>query len=523
MDQTFQPDFSQVILHSIVEGLPIRAFWKDRDSRYLGCNTLFAIDAGFTRPDELIGKTDFDMGWNDLAEIYRADDLRVMESEVPKLAYEEPQTSHEGKIIWVRTSKVPLRDAEQNVIGILGVFEDITAHKQAEETQKRLTRALRILSKCNQVLVHVQNEQELLDEICQLVVENGYLMAWVGFAENDTAKTVRPVAQSGAGDEYLDRANITWADTERGQGPTGTAIRTGLTVVNQDYLSNPRMAPWRESAMERGYQSSAALPLLCDNKVLGAFTLYAPEPRAFIPEEVTLLEELANDLAFGIVTVRTRAEHDRIVAEQQQHAEILLRSMEDSIKAMAATVEARDPYTSGHQSRVSQLAVAISKEMGLPDETINGIGLAASVHDLGKISVPAEILSKPGGLTEVEFMLVKQHVQRGYDILKDIEFPWPLATNVWQHHERLDGSGYPQGLKGEQILLGSRILAVADVVEAMASHRPYRPALGIEAALEEIELRRGTRYDQDVVDACVKLFRQLAYKFPSEHAHFNGN
>ncbi len=515
MDQTFQPDFSQVILHSIVEGLPIRAFWKDRDSRYLGCNTLFAIDAGFTRRDELIGKTDFDMGWKDLAEIYRADDLRVMESEVPKLAYEEPQTSPEGKIIWVRTSKVPLRDAEQNVIGILGVFEDITAHKQAEEIQKRLTRALRILSKCNQVLVHVQNEQELLDEICQLVVENGYLMAWVGFAENDAGKTVRPVAQSGSRDEYLDRANITWADTERGQGPTGAAIRTGLTVVNQDYLSNPKMAPWRESAIKRGYQSSAALPLLCDNKVLGAFTLYAPEPSAFIPEEVTLLEELANDLAFGIVTLRTRAERDRIAVEHQQHAEILLRSMEDSIKAIAATVEARDPYTSGHQSRVGQLAVAISKEMGLPDETINGIGLAASVHDLGKISVPAEILSKPGGLTEVEFMLVKQHVQRGYDILKDIEFPWPLATNVWQHHERLDGSGYPQGLKGDQIMLGSRILAVADVVEAMASHRPYRPALGIEAALEEIELHRGTLYDQDVVDACIKLFHQRAYKFPT--------
>ena len=514
MDQTSQPDFSQVILHSIVEGLPIRAFWKDRDSRYLGCNTLFAIDAGFTRPDELIGKTDFDMGWKDLAEIYRADDLRVMESEIPKLAYEEPQATREGRITWVRTSKVPLRDAEHNVIGILGVFEDITAQRQAEETQKRLTRALRILSKCNQVLVHVQNEQELLDEICQLVVENGYLMAWVGFAEDDIVKTVRPVAQSGATDEYLDRVNITWADTERGQGPTGAAIRTGLTVVNQDYLSNPKMAPWRESAMKLGYQSSAALPLVCDNKVLGAFTLYAPEPSAFIPEEVKLLEELASDLAFGIVTLRTKAERDRIAVDHQQHAEILLRGMEDSIKAIAATVEARDPYTSGHQSRVSQLAVAISKEMGLPDETINGIGLAASVHDLGKISVPAEILSKPGGLTEVEFMLVKQHVQRGYDILKDIEFPWPLATNVWQHHERMDGSGYPQGLKGEQILLGSRILAVADVVEAMASHRPYRPALGIEAALEEIELHRGTLYDQNVVDACIKLFHQRAYTFP---------
>ena len=513
MDKTQQPDLSQVILSSIFEGLPIRVFWKDRESRYLGCNTQFAIDAGMTCPEELIGKTDLDLVWKDQADLYRADDLRVMESQEPKLAYEEPQTSPEGRLIWIRTSKVPMRDADQNVIGILGVFEDVTAHRQAVEAQQRLGRALRILSKCNHVLVHVQNEQVLLAEICQLIVDNGYLMAWVGFSENDAAKLVRPVAQSGVVDGYLDGANITWADTERGQGPTGTAIRTGLTVVNQNYLSNPKIAPWRESAIKRGYQSSAAIPLICNNNVLGAFTLYAPEPNAFFPEEVALLEELANDLAFGIVTLRNKADHERMAAKQQQHAEILLRSMEDSVKAIAATVEARDPYTSGHQSRVAHLAVAISKEMGLLDETIKGIRLAASVHDLGKISVPAEILSKPGGLTEVEFMLVKQHVQRGYDILKDIEFPWPLAAYVWQHHERMDGSGYPQGLSGDQILLGSRILAVADVVEAMSSHRPYRPALGIEAALEEIALHRGTLYDKDVVDACIKLFHQRDFNF----------
>jgi len=175
----------------------------------------------------------------------------------------------------------------------------------------------------------------------------------------------------------------------------------------------------------------------------------------------------------------------------------------------------RDPYTAGHQRRVGQLAAAIARELGLPEDTMRGIELAASIHDLGKISVPAEILSKPTKLTAIEFMLLKNHAQAGFDIIKDIKFPWPIATMVLQHHERQDGSGYPQGLKGEQILLESRILAVADVVEAMASHRPYREALGIDSALQEIQRGRGTLYDAAVVDACLRLFAEKRFTFSS--------
>jgi HD-GYP domain-containing protein (c-di-GMP phosphodiesterase class II) len=173
----------------------------------------------------------------------------------------------------------------------------------------------------------------------------------------------------------------------------------------------------------------------------------------------------------------------------------------------------RDPYTSGHQKRVAQLAVAIAGDLGLPKDEIHGIHLAASIHDLGKIRVPAEILSKPGKLTDIEYLLIKAHAQAGYDILKGIEFPWPLANIVLQHHERLDGSGYPQGLKGEKILLGARIIAVADVVEAMASHRPYRAAMGLDLALAEIERGRSTAYDLAVANACLKLFREVTFAF----------
>jgi putative nucleotidyltransferase with HDIG domain len=176
-------------------------------------------------------------------------------------------------------------------------------------------------------------------------------------------------------------------------------------------------------------------------------------------------------------------------------------------------VDARDPYTAGHQRRVGELAVAIAREMRLPEEKIHGIRLAAAVHDLGKIHIPAELLAKPGKLTDIEFMLIKTHPQAGYDILKDVDFPWPIADIVRQHHERQDGSGYPQGLKGGQILLEARIMAVADVVETMSSHRPYRAALGIEPALKEIERGRSSVYDPAVAEACLKLFREARFAF----------
>jgi HD-GYP domain-containing protein (c-di-GMP phosphodiesterase class II) len=207
------------------------------------------------------------------------------------------------------------------------------------------------------------------------------------------------------------------------------------------------------------------------------------------------------------ITIRKQAEDER-----ERSFERLRRVLRATIQAIAMTVETRDPYTAGHQRCVSDLARAIATEMGLSRERIDGIRMAGTIHDLGKISVPAEILSKPSELTDLEFGIVKTHAQSGYDILKDVEFPWPIARMVLEHHERMDGSGYPKGLVAEETLLESRILSVADVVESMASHRPYRPALGIDAALEEIEKNRGILYDNTVADACLRLFRENGYQ-----------
>jgi len=204
-------------------------------------------------------------------------------------------------------------------------------------------------------------------------------------------------------------------------------------------------------------------------------------------------------------------------AEQQvkQGYEKLQRTMEATIYTISKIIETRDPYTAGHQNTVSQLAVAIAQEMKLPEDKIEGIRIAALVHDIGKINIPAEILSNPSKLNEMEFSLIKNHPKVGYDILRKIDFPWPVARIVLQHHERLDGSGYPQGLKVEKILLEAKIMGVADVVEAMSSHRPYRPSLGIDKALEEISKNKGILYDLEVVNACLKLFKEKGFKFES--------
>jgi putative nucleotidyltransferase with HDIG domain len=190
----------------------------------------------------------------------------------------------------------------------------------------------------------------------------------------------------------------------------------------------------------------------------------------------------------------------------------LQKTLGAAIQVMGAAVEMKDPYTAGHQTRSTTLARNIARMMGLSREQINTIRMAGLIHDIGKLSIPAEILSKPGKLSDSELPLVKEHARRGYEILKDVEFPWPLAEIVHQHHERMDGSGYPRNLKGDEICVEARIMAVADVVEAMVSHRPYRRALGIEAALEEIEGNRGILYDHTVADACLQLFREKGFQ-----------
>ena len=207
------------------------------------------------------------------------------------------------------------------------------------------------------------------------------------------------------------------------------------------------------------------------------------------------------------ITARKEAE-----GKLHQSLDSLKRAINTTIQVLVSALESRDPYTTGHQSRAADLACAITTEMGLDQDKIEGIRMASIIHDIGKLAVPTEILAKPGKLTDIEFLLIKQHSQTGYDMLKDVESPWPLAQIVHQHHERMNGTGYPKNLKGDEILLESRILAVADVVEAISSDRPYRPSLGIDFALDEIDKNKGVLYDDVVANACLNLFREKGFQ-----------
>jgi len=219
----------------------------------------------------------------------------------------------------------------------------------------------------------------------------------------------------------------------------------------------------------------------------------------------------------GVVTHAIMAAHNitnRKIAEQKLDKSYrnLQKTLEETVHALSALVEMRDPYTAGHQNRVARIARAIAQELGLSEDATQGIWVASLIHDIGKVRVPADILSRPGRLSSAEFEIIKEHPRTGYEILREIDFPWPIAEIVLQHHERINGSGYPQGLKGNEILFASRIIGVADVVEAMTYHRPYREALGLDVALDEIRGNKGILYDPDVVGACTAIFLEKGFK-----------
>lgn len=378
----------------------------------------------------------------------------------------------------------------------------------SEKMLRRINRELRAVSNCNQVLLRAEDEKTLLQEICRIICEDaGYRMAWVGYAENDEAKSIRPIAWAGHEAGFLTDTERSWSEkTESGRGPAGRAIRTGDIVHIQSYSAEGEQAPFYKAATMRGFHSAIVIPLKEEsNSVFGALFIYSEEIDAFTPGEIKLLKDLAHDLAFGVRNLRARR-------EKKENFEKMEKSLETTVLAIATTLEIRDPYTAGHQRQVAQLAGAIAREMGFDDDTVKGIFIASTLHDIGKIWVPAEILSRPGKLTAAEMDIIRTHSEVGYNIIKDIEFPWPVARMVLEHHERMNGSGYPSKLMGENIHMGARIICVADVVESMAAHRPYRPALGIEIALGEIEKNRGILYDTTVADACLNLFRKKNFE-----------
>jgi putative nucleotidyltransferase with HDIG domain/PAS domain S-box-containing protein len=407
---------------------------------------------------------------------------------------------------WLRVMADPILNENGAIIGSVHIIADITDSQQATQKIRDLNALLKAIKEIDEVLLRVKSEPDLYQQTCKLLLEVPYVrFTWIGLVQPESFD-LKIVAHAGYEEGYLTSMRVTYDDTEFGRGPSGEAIRTRKPVIIRDMETDPRSAPWRGEAKKRGYRSNIGLPLIYQQEIVGVLKVYSEQPDAFGAEEIEFLNQVAGDIAVGIKSLRLEQELVQGVIKLQ----IMIHQ---TVATMGSIVETRDPYTAGHQQGVAHLAGAIATEMGLDADRLQGLRVAGLLHDIGKMLVPSEILSKPGRLSEIEFSLIKVHSQVGADILGKIDFPWPVAKTVLQHHERLNGSGYPQGLKEPDIILEARILAVADVVEAMASYRPYRPALGIEAALEEITKNKGTLYDAEVVEACVKLFTEKEFRF----------
>jgi PAS domain S-box-containing protein len=387
---------------------------------------------------------------------------------------------------------------DPSVGGVVVTARDVTAHRHLEEARAAMKGA-------NVALVHAVSEDDLLERICRVIVDQTrYHFAWVGISDPDLPLGAR-VTAFGDPPTYFDALeHLAGKGTYR--GPLLMALETHELQVVHDIAALPETMPWRQLALDYGYRSALALPLLFDEREHGVLAVYSEDPNVFTTEVVDVLTELASDLAFGVGALRARAERSAYRARFEA-------SLEAVVRAVAATVELRDPYTAGHQRQVAELAAAIATDLGLGPQLTAGIRVAASIHDIGKLAVPADILSRPGRLSETEFAIIKAHTQAGHDVVVGVDFPWPVAEMILQHHERLDGSGYPSGLHGEEIAIGARIIAVADTVEAMQCHRPYRPALGTETALQTIAAGRATLFDPDVVDACSRVFGEQGFCF----------
>jgi putative nucleotidyltransferase with HDIG domain/PAS domain S-box-containing protein len=442
----------------------------------------------------------------------------------------------DGSYVWVMSRGRVVKEIGEASRRLVGSDLDITDRKLLEDELGRVNRALTALAAGNRAMVVAASRPGLFFATCRTLVEEaGYPLVWIGHPLEDESASVLAVASHGDRTGYLHNLNLSWnPDLPGGQTTTALAVRTGRSALCQDLVTDPGQEPWRERAQAAGIRSSLALPLIQGGRVVAVLNVCAAEKLAFDARETSILETLALDLGYALSAL-DRAQlqttpgptHPPAIPARplfaidgpSEAAPLIALSrlkavLVSCVAALSQAVEKRDPFTAGHELRVAALAVEIAHRLGLDEDQVEGVRLGALMHDIGKIAVPVELLNRPGRLSAQEYELIRSHPQTGYDIVRGIDFPWPVHRIVLEHHERLDGSGYPRRLSGEQICLEARIVAVADVVEAILSHRPYRPGLGLDCAIDEITRQPG--YDPAVVEACIQTLKTPSFAFPDQ-------
>lgn len=410
---------------------------------------------------------------------------------------------------------VPLKISTSGVIDLpdgatvlICEFRDVTDLEEQEHRLITKRWALSAYAGAARALSLRHSRDSLLTAICQAITgEATYVFAWVGIAEEGPDKPIRVAGQAGEASGILEGLELSWDQNHiGGRGPTPVAIRTGQVQIVDETRDLTVYSPWTKRFGQFGIHSSISIPFQIDGAAGGALVVCSASPKAFGPVDLDVFTHLAQQITHGLRSI----DQEQSLLVEREHAAVADRQLAEALSNMVRPIilamEMRDPYTAGHQSRVARIAVAMGLEMGWGADQLHGLRVAAEVHDVGKISVPAEILSKPGRLTAAERAIIAEHPETGYTILKDVPFPWPVADIVRQHHEKLDGSGYPLGLTGDQILPEAKVLAVADMLEAMSSHRPYRPAWDLKTVLAQLLSEAGTRLDAEAVQTCAALF-----------------
>ncbi len=418
------------------------------------------------------------------------------------LAENLPVLRKDGAIFYADISSSPIIIGGANCL--LGIFHDITHLKRLEEEMVILAGTGHVIGSTLEI---EEVYERIATEIGKLIRFDSLRINLIDTEQRDLMNVAYvsglDIPGGRAGESYSIRGTVFEAVAR---------TKKGMIVQSENPEELIENFPGLIVPVRAGIRSIMTVPLIYRNEPIGTLLIRSLKPIAYTEHDLRLAERIGAQIAGAIANAKLFGERKLAQANLEETLKSLRKAIGTTIQVMASAVESRDPYTFGHQVRSADLARAIAVDMGLPQEKIDGIRMAGSIHDIGKLSIPAEILSKPTKLSEIEFSLIKEHARRGFEMLKDVESPWPLAEIVHQHHEKMDGSGYPRHLRGEDIIIEARILTIADVVEAMASHRPYRPGLGIDAALNEIEKYRGIFYDSAAVDACSRLFREKGYR-----------